>query len=52
MSLFSTLGSTVSAMNAQTQAINVTGNNIANLNNSDYANETVSFNDLGSVQTP
>lgn len=49
--LFSTLNSTVSALGAETQAINVTGTNIANLNNSAYADEQVQFNDLGSVET-
>jgi flagellar hook-associated protein 1 FlgK len=49
--LFSTLSSTASALNAQTQAISVASNNIANLNNANYARETVSFSSLGEVQT-
>jgi len=50
--LFSTISSASSALNAESQAINITSNNIANLNNPDYSREVVSFNDLGSVETP
>jgi flagellar hook-associated protein 1 len=50
--LFSTISSTSTALNAESQAINVTSNNIANLNNPNYSEEQVLFNDLGSVQTP
>ena len=49
--LFATITAASSALNADSQAINVTSNNIANLNNPDYSRETVAFNDLGSVQT-
>jgi flagellar hook-associated protein 1 FlgK len=49
--LFATLNSAATALDAQTQAINVTGNNIANLNNPDYSRETVSYNSLGEVET-
>ena len=49
--LFSLLSSTSSALNAQSEAINVTGNNIANVNNPNYSRETVDFEPLTSVQT-
>ena len=49
--LFSILGSTATALDAQSQAIAVTSNNIANLNNSTYSVETVSFDELPSVAT-
>jgi flagellar hook-associated protein 1 FlgK len=49
--LFSTLDASVSAMNAQSIAINVTGKNLANVNNSNYARETVNFGSLGTVET-
>jgi flagellar hook-associated protein 1 FlgK len=50
--LFSLLGSTAAALNAQSAAINVTGNNIANVNNPDYARESVDIADSGEVATP
>lgn len=49
--LFSLLNSTATALNAQSQAIAVTGNNIANVNNSNYSRETVTFQDSAAVQT-
>jgi flagellar hook-associated protein 1 FlgK len=49
--LFATINAASSALNADSQAINVTSNNIANLNNPDYSRESVAFDDLGSVQT-
>jgi flagellar hook-associated protein 1 FlgK len=49
--LFSLLGSTAAALNAQSAAINVTGNNIANVNNPDYSRETVDIADTGDVAT-
>ncbi|MGH7997055.1 MAG: flagellar hook-associated protein FlgK [Opitutaceae bacterium] len=51
MSLFSAISATTSGLAAETQAINVTGNNIANLNNPDYADEQVDISSLGTVQT-
>lgn len=48
---FSALSATASALDAQTQAINVTSNNIANVNNPNYSRETVNFSSLGSVGT-
>jgi len=49
--LFSILGSTASALNAQSEAISVTGNNISNVNNPDYSEETVDFQPLAAVET-
>jgi len=49
--LLTSLGSAAQALNAQSQAIAVVSNNIANVNNPDYAEETPTFNDMGMVQT-
>jgi len=49
--LLTSLGSAAQALNAQSQAIAVVSNNIANVNNPDYSEETPSFNDMGMVQT-
>jgi flagellar hook-associated protein 1 FlgK len=50
--LYSSLDQSVSAMNAESVAINVTGNNLANVNNPNYAREVVDLGDLGTVSTP
>jgi flagellar hook-associated protein 1 len=50
--LFSTLQASVSALNAQSVAIDVTGKNLANVNNTSYSRETVQFGSLGTVETP
>ena len=42
-SLFTTLDSSVQALNAQSYAINITGKNVANLDNPDYSDESVDF---------
>jgi flagellar hook-associated protein 1 FlgK len=49
--LLSTLNSAAAALNAQTAAINVTSNNIANANNPYYSEESASLVDMGSVET-
>jgi flagellar hook-associated protein 1 FlgK len=49
--LLTTLGSTATALNADSAAINITSNNIANANNPNYAEEVAVFNDLGMVET-
>lgn len=46
------LNSTAQALNAQSVAIGVTSNNIANLNNPNYADEYVVFGTAGEVMTP
>src|SRR5476649_909370 len=48
---FSSLSATATALDAQTQAISVASNNIANLNNPNYSRETVSYSSLGAVAT-
>jgi len=50
--LLTTLGATSSALDAQTAAINVTSNNIANVNNPNYSREEVDIGDLAPVNTP
>ena len=50
--LFSTLNSSVKALNAQSRAIEITGKNLANVNNPSYARQRVIFGDRGTVQTP
>jgi flagellar hook-associated protein 1 FlgK len=50
--LFSTLNSTVMAINAQSRALEVTGKNLANVNNPAYSRQRVIFGDRGTVQTP
>ncbi len=50
--LFASLSSTVSALSAQSLAVDTAGKNLANVNNPNYARQTVSFGDLGTVQTP
>ena len=50
--LFSTLNSSVSAIAAQSRALEVTGKNLANVNNPNYARQRVIFGDRGTVLTP
>src|SRR5438105_3260569 len=50
--LFSTLNASVKALTAQSRAIEITGKNLANVNNATYARQRVIFGDRGSVQTP
>jgi len=50
--LFSILGATATALDAQSQAISVASNNIANVNNPDYSEEVASYQTLGSIETP
>jgi flagellar hook-associated protein 1 len=49
--LLDSLSAASASLNAQSQAIAVVSNNIANVNNPDYSEETPTFNDLGMVQT-
>ncbi|MDD2765209.1 MAG: flagellar hook-associated protein FlgK [Opitutaceae bacterium] len=51
MSLFSSLSSGATALNAQSYAIQIAGKNLANVNNADYARERVVFGTGGLVQT-
>src|SRR5580698_3131106 len=50
--LFSSLDQSVAAMNAESLQINVTGNNLANVNNPNYAREVVNIGSLGTLETP
>lgn len=50
--LFASLNSTVSALAAQSLAVDTAGKNLANVNNPNYARQSVAFGDLGTVQTP
>jgi len=50
--LFSTLNASVKALTAQSRAIEITGKNLANVNNTSYARQRVIFGDRGTVQTP
>jgi flagellar hook-associated protein 1 FlgK len=50
--LFATLNSTVKAITAQSRALETTGKNLANVNNTSYARQRVIFGDRGTVATP
>jgi flagellar hook-associated protein 1 FlgK len=50
--LFTTLNSSVKALNAQSRAIETAGRNLANVNNTAYARQRVLFGDRGTVVTP
>jgi flagellar hook-associated protein 1 len=50
--LYSTLNNSISALNAQSVAINTTGNNLANVNNPNYSREVTNLGSLGTVVTP
>jgi flagellar hook-associated protein 1 FlgK len=49
--LIGTLGSAAASLDAQSEAISVISNNIANVNNPEYSEETAQISELGSVQT-
>ncbi len=49
--LFSSLSSSVNALSAQSRAVEITGKNLANVNNASYARQRVVFGDLGTVET-
>lgn len=50
--LFSTLGASVKALNAHSRAIEISGKNLANVNNTAYARQRVIYGDRGTVITP
>ena len=52
MSLLSVLNLTNNALNANSQAISITSNNIANINNPNFARQTVEFSQQTAVTTP
>lgn len=49
--LLTSLGSAAQSLNAQSQAIAIVTNNISNVNNPNYSEETPTFDNLGMVQT-
>lgn len=49
--LYNSINNTVKALAAQSRAIEITGKNLANVNNTTYARQRVIFGDRGSVQT-
>jgi flagellar hook-associated protein 1 FlgK len=50
--LFTTLNSSVKALNAHSRAIETAGRNLANVNNTAYARQRVVYGDRGTVVTP
>jgi len=50
--LFSSLNASVKALSAQSRALETTGKNLANVNNTSYARQKVIFGDRGTVETP
>jgi flagellar hook-associated protein 1 FlgK len=49
--LYSSINSTVKALSAHSRAIEITGKNLANVNNADYARQRVIYGDRGTVMT-
>ncbi|HVS53676.1 MAG TPA: flagellar hook-associated protein FlgK [Opitutaceae bacterium] len=49
--LFSSLNASVSALSAQSRALETTGKNLANVNNPSYARQRVVFGDRGTIMT-
>ncbi len=50
--LFSSLNSAVSALSAQSRAVEIAGKNLANVNNPDYARQRVLIGSIGTIMTP
>jgi flagellar hook-associated protein 1 FlgK len=50
--LYSSLNTTVKALNAQSRGIDLSGRNLANVNNPSYARQRVILGDRGTVVTP
>ncbi|MEO6874934.1 MAG: flagellar hook-associated protein FlgK [Opitutaceae bacterium] len=49
--LFSSLNASVQALTAQSRALEISGKNLANVNNPSYARQRIQFGDLGTVVT-
>lgn len=49
--LFASLNSSVSALAAQSRAVEISGKNLANVNNPNYARQRVIIGNLGTIQT-
>jgi flagellar hook-associated protein 1 FlgK len=50
--LFGSLNASVKALTAQSRALEITGKNLANVNNISYARQRVIFGDRGTIVTP
>ena len=50
--LYASLNNTVQALTAQSRAIEITGKNLANVNNPNYARESVVIGSRGTIPTP
>ncbi|WP_414661710.1 flagellar hook-associated protein FlgK [Horticoccus sp. 23ND18S-11] len=50
--LYSSINATVKALSAQSRALEITGKNLANVNNPNYARQRVLFGDRGTIITP
>ncbi len=50
--LFSSLNAAVSALSAQSRAVEIAGKNLANVNNPDYARQRVLLGSIGTIMTP
>jgi flagellar hook-associated protein 1 FlgK len=50
--LYSSINTTVKALTAHSRAIELTGKNLANVNNPDYARQRVVYGDRGMIETP
>jgi flagellar hook-associated protein 1 FlgK len=50
--LYASLNASVNALNAQSRAVEITGKNLANVNNPAYARQRVVIGDRGTVETP
>lgn len=50
--LYATLNTTVKALSAHSRAIEISGKNLANVNNTGYARQRVVYGDRGTVVTP
>lgn len=50
--LYASLNASVNALNAQSRAVEITGKNLANVNNPGYARQRVLIGDRGTVSTP
>ncbi|MBL9186440.1 MAG: flagellar hook-associated protein FlgK [Opitutaceae bacterium] len=50
--LYASINTTVKALTAHSRAIELTGKNLANVNNPDYARQRVIYGDRGMIETP
>jgi flagellar hook-associated protein 1 FlgK len=50
--LYASINSTVQALSAHSRSIEITGKNLGNVNNTDYARQRVIYGDRGTVLTP